>query len=96
MKKKIAILAGCLLIGVMSGAFAQTVGTYFDPSTGGVPLNFQGKPISENPTITWSDYSPDGVVTQPQKPAPSLGDSPKSSTIFDPVTGSPIFPSQEK
>ncbi len=96
MKKKIAILTGCLLLGIMSGAFAQNAGTYFDPSTGGVPLNFQGKPITENPTITWSDYVPEGIAGQPQKPAPSLGDHPKSGTIFDTTTGSPTFPSQEK
>ncbi len=96
MNKRIAILAGCLLLGIMSGAFAQTAGTYFDPSTGGVPLNFQGKPISENPIVTGSDYVPDGVASQPQKPAPSLGDHPKSSTIFDTTTGSPTFPSKEK
>lgn len=90
MKKKIAVLTGCMLLGLVSGAFAQTPGTFFDPSTGEVPLNFQGKPVSENPTITWSDYDPNGPAMEPQKPAPSLGDSMKSGTIFDPTSGSPI------
>lgn len=90
MKKKTAVLTGCLLLGLVSVVFAQNPGTFFDPSTGGVPLNFQGKPISENPTITWSDYDPNGPAREPQKPVPSLGDPTNSSTIFDPTSGNPI------
>jgi hypothetical protein len=90
MKKKIVLLTGCLLLGLVSGVFAQNPGEFYDPSTGGVPVNFQGKPVVENPTITWSDFDPNGAVTEPQKPVPSLGDSSKMSTIFDPTSGNPI------
>lgn len=90
MRKKIVVLTGCLLLGLVSGVFAQNPGTFYDPSTGQVPLNFNGKPIFENPTITWSDFDAMGVVRELQKPVPCLADSLRMSTIFDPMSGNPM------
>jgi hypothetical protein len=90
MKKKIVVLIGCLVLGLVSGVLAQNVGEFFDPSTGQVPLNFLGRPVFENPTITLSDFDPMGVVWEAPKPVPSFADSHKMNTLFDPMSGGPI------